>query len=105
VLSGCGADEAEHKRQELQKGIDEVYFEARPGKRVALGISVGAAVFPEDGESYESLLAIADSRMYQDKALRKRRVSRDAGRHEVMPTSPPAELTETDIQRAAAGIL
>jgi diguanylate cyclase (GGDEF)-like protein/putative nucleotidyltransferase with HDIG domain len=105
VLSGCGADEAEHKRQELQKSIDEVYFEARPGKRVALGISVGAAVFPEDGESYESLLAIADSRMYQDKAIRKRRVSRDAGRHEVLAASPFPELTETDIQRAAAGIL
>jgi diguanylate cyclase (GGDEF)-like protein len=105
VLSGCGADEAEHKRQELQKSIDEVYFEARPGKRVALGISVGAAVFPEDGESYESLLAIADSRMYQDKAIRKRRVSRDAGRLEVLAASPFPELTETDIQRAAAGIL
>src|SRR2546429_230033 len=50
VLSGCGADEAEHKRQELQKSIDDVYFEARPGKRLQLGISVGAAVFPQDGE-------------------------------------------------------
>ena len=53
--------------------IDEVFFEARPGRRVPLGISVGAAVFPQDGESYESLLATADSRMYQDKAARKRR--------------------------------
>jgi diguanylate cyclase (GGDEF)-like protein/putative nucleotidyltransferase with HDIG domain len=105
VLSGCGADEAEHKREELQKSIDEVYFEARPGKRVMLGMSVGAAVFPQDGESYESLLAVADNRMYQDKAHRKRRGARDTGRHEVMATSPFPELTETDIQRAAAGIL
>ncbi len=105
VLSGCGADEAEHKRQELQKTIDEVYFEARPGKRVPIGISVGAAVFPQDGESYESLLAVADNRMYQDKANRKRRGARDSERHEVLATSPFPELTETDIQRAAAGIL
>ena len=34
VLSGCDADEAESKRAELQQSIDEVYFEARPGKRV-----------------------------------------------------------------------
>ena len=54
VLSGCGADEAEQKRQELQQGIDDVYFEARPGKRLPLGISVGTAVFPHDGESYET---------------------------------------------------
>jgi diguanylate cyclase (GGDEF)-like protein len=105
VLSGCGADEAEHKRQELQKAIDEVYFEARPGKRLQLGISVGTAVFPQDGESYEALLATADSRMYQDKAGRKRRGGRNTTRHEVLALSPYPELTEVDIQRAAAGIL
>jgi GGDEF domain-containing protein len=106
-LSGCGADEAEHKRQELQKGIDEVFFEARPGKRLTLGISIGAAVFPQDGESYEALLATADSRMYQDKSGRKRRTGRDS-----LPTasvigggSAYPELTDLDIQRAAAGIL
>jgi diguanylate cyclase (GGDEF)-like protein/putative nucleotidyltransferase with HDIG domain len=105
VLSGCGADEGEHKREELQKSIDEVYFEARPGKRVTLGISVGAAVFPQDGESYESLLAVADSRMYQDKAHRKRRGARETGRHEAIAASAFPQLTEHDIQRAAAGIL
>ncbi len=105
VLSGCAADEAETKRQELQQGIDEVFFEARPGKRVRLGISVGAAVFPRDGESYEALLATADSRMYQDKASRKRAGGREATRHEVLATSQFPDLTEVDIQRAAAGII
>ena len=106
VLSGCGADEAEHKRQELQKNIDEVYFEARPGKRVQLGISVGAAVFPQDGESYESLLATADSRMYQDKATRKRRSSREpAMRNDVIAASEFPHISESDIQRAAAGVI
>jgi diguanylate cyclase (GGDEF)-like protein len=85
VLSGCGAHEAEQKRQELQNGIDEVYFEARPGKRVHLGISVGAAVFPQDGESYEALLAVADSRMYQDKSSRKRTDGRESPRLAVVP--------------------
>jgi diguanylate cyclase (GGDEF)-like protein/putative nucleotidyltransferase with HDIG domain len=102
VLSGCGAEEAEHKRQELQKTIDEVYFEARPGRRVQLGVSVGTAVFPHDGGSYETLLASADSRMYQDKSSRKRhagpeRSNRDAAQF--------PDLTDIDIQRAAAGIL
>jgi len=107
VLSGCGADEAEHKRQELQKSIDDVYFEARPGKRLALSISVGAAVFPQDGESYEALLATADSRMYQDKSERKRRTNRDAAAPANILAGAPGypELTDLDIQRAAAGIL
>jgi diguanylate cyclase (GGDEF)-like protein/putative nucleotidyltransferase with HDIG domain len=106
VLSGCGADEAEHKRQELQKSIDDVYFEARPGKKLQLGISVGAAVFPQDGESYEALLATADSRMYQDKAGRKRRSGGGGVPPEARQTgSGYRELTDVDIQRAAAGIL
>jgi predicted signal transduction protein with EAL and GGDEF domain len=37
-----------------------------------LAISAGAAVFPLDGDTYESLLAKADSRMYRDKVMRKR---------------------------------
>jgi diguanylate cyclase (GGDEF)-like protein/putative nucleotidyltransferase with HDIG domain len=103
VLSGCGADEAENKRLELQTAVENVIFEARPTRRVPLGISVGAAVFPQDGGSYESLLASADSRMYQDKASRKRRGLRQT------PEQPTlfhhVELTEKDLHRAAAGIL
>jgi diguanylate cyclase (GGDEF)-like protein len=109
VLSGCGADEAEQKRLELQQGIDALYFEARPGKRLPLGISVGTAVFPHDGESYETLLATADSRMYQDKANRKRLSGRSGGPDGKPDVSvgPPAEtaLSDGDIQRAATGIL
>ena len=105
VLSGCAADEAERKRQELQRGIEDVFFEARPGKRVPLGISVGAAVFPQDGQSYETLLATADSRMYQDKSVRKRHQARDVAPAAPGPSSQFPELNEGDIHRAAAGIL
>jgi diguanylate cyclase (GGDEF)-like protein/putative nucleotidyltransferase with HDIG domain len=71
VLSGCGYEEAENKRLELQAAIDQLVFETRPGGRLPLSISAGAAVFPHDGDSYESLLATADSRMYRDKSCRK----------------------------------
>ena len=53
VMSGCGAEEAEQKREELQRAIDAVFFEARPGKRLRIGVSIGTAVFPHDGDSYE----------------------------------------------------
>ena len=72
VLAGCGMDEAENKRQELQQAIGGTTFEAKPGMPVPLSISAGSAVFPHDGDSYESLLAKADSRMYRDKVARKR---------------------------------
>ena len=51
VLSGCGGEEAERKRLELQRAVDELQFEARPGKMLPLAISIGAAVFPHDGDS------------------------------------------------------
>ena len=104
VLSGCGEGEAEHKRQELQGSIAGMMFEVSSGKRVPLGMSIGAAVFPIDGGSYEALLATADSRMYQDKAARKRHGLR-AARPGVIATVRPPHTTDHPIPRVTAGIL
>jgi diguanylate cyclase (GGDEF)-like protein len=106
VLSGCGGDEAERKRFELQQSVDDLRFEPRPGKALPLAISVGAAVFPHDGDSYETLLSTADSRMYRDKARRKREA---AG----TPTPESQEgaqdvataVSDVDLRRPAIGIL
>lgn len=40
----------------------------------ALSMSVGVAIFPEDGRDAEGLLAEADRRMYKSKRLRRKRV-------------------------------
>jgi diguanylate cyclase (GGDEF)-like protein/putative nucleotidyltransferase with HDIG domain len=103
VMSGCGAEEADLKREELQRTIDAVFFEARPGKRVRIGVSIGIAVFPHDGDSYEVLLATADSRMYQNKADRKRR-ARDEDQKRG-PAAPAAPLGDPDVKESAAGII
>jgi diguanylate cyclase (GGDEF)-like protein len=111
VLSGCGQDEAERKRLELQQAVDALEFEARPGRRIALGISIGIAISPHDGDTYESLLATADSRMYRDKTRRKQARSqtvatgtdgRGAG---AVGTNPPTKPGDGDIQRAGLGVL
>ena len=104
VLAGCGADEAERKRLELQRAVDGLQFEARPGRTLRLAISVGAAVFPHDGDTYETLLAMADSRMYRDKTRRKRvNGGPDASRHMMLPMI--SAVSELDLQRAAVGVL
>jgi len=108
VLSGCGAEEAERKRLELQQAVDGIAFEARPGKQLSLAISVGAAVFPHDGDSYETLLATADSRMYRDKTRRKRRTSGGSGTPpggDQQGAAPSTPLSELDLKRSAIGIL
>jgi diguanylate cyclase (GGDEF)-like protein len=89
VLSGCGPIEAEQKQRELQKAIEEIPFEVRPGKTVQLGSSFGYAVFPRDGQAHEALLSTADRRMYQDKAARKGRAAVPA------ETAPAPEAAST----------
>jgi len=49
----------------------------------AISISIGVAVYPEDGADAEDLLAEADRRMYKSKRLRKRAA--------VLPMEPPIE--------------
>jgi diguanylate cyclase (GGDEF)-like protein/putative nucleotidyltransferase with HDIG domain len=114
VLSGCGADEAERKRAELQQAVDEVLFEARPGRRLPIGISIGAAIYPQDGDTYEALLATADSRMYRDKTRRKQRAQGQpvatgpdgvATAPVPLPAAPAQEISDIEIQRAGFGVL
>jgi diguanylate cyclase (GGDEF)-like protein/putative nucleotidyltransferase with HDIG domain len=111
LLAGCGAEEGERKRLELQRTVEELEFEPRPGRRVAIRISVGAAIFPRDGDGYEAIMATADSRMYRDKARRKRLDTEEAatgtdGRAGmVMPRAATVEVSDVELQRAGFGVL
>jgi diguanylate cyclase (GGDEF)-like protein len=83
LLSGCGRDDAEERRRRLQEAVAEIVLHADDGREIALRVSAGASVFPEDGETYERLLMRADRRMYRNKALSKIRpliADGDAGR-------------------------
>jgi diguanylate cyclase (GGDEF)-like protein/putative nucleotidyltransferase with HDIG domain len=71
VLPGCGPEEAEAKRVELQEAVGSLSVEVGCGRTLQVRMSAGAAVFPTDGETYEALLAAADLRMYRDKKSRK----------------------------------
>jgi diguanylate cyclase (GGDEF)-like protein/putative nucleotidyltransferase with HDIG domain len=71
VLADCSREAADLKRRELQDLIAGIQVEVRAGKKLRLGVSAGAAVFPHDGTTYEQLLADADQLMYRDKAARR----------------------------------
>ena len=78
VLWDCSPEHEARKVAEIQNAVGAYPFEPRPGVRVSLSISAGPSRFPEDGRTFEDLLAAADERMYQDKAGRR---SRNSGRH------------------------
>ena len=77
VLWDCSPEHEARRVVDLQSAVGAHPFEPRPGVRVSLSISAGAARFPADGTTFEELLAAADERMYRDKAGRR---SRNSGR-------------------------
>jgi diguanylate cyclase (GGDEF)-like protein len=77
VLWDCCPENQARRISELQSAVSAHLFEPRPGVRVSLSISAGAGRFPEDGGTFEELLAAGDERMYRDKAGRR---SRSSGR-------------------------
>jgi diguanylate cyclase (GGDEF)-like protein/putative nucleotidyltransferase with HDIG domain len=68
LLASCGPAEADEQRRRLQDAVAAISLRADDGREIALRVSAGASAFPEDGESYERLLARADRRMYRNKA-------------------------------------
>ena len=60
------------------------------GRTFSLAVSIGAAVFPRDGDSSEALLAAADARMYQDKHRWRDNGERRSGDTFPAPAPPAA---------------
>ena len=70
-------ERAENLKSRLQDELDHFKFAVRAQTEVALQVSIGIAIFPEDGLNLESLLSVAEWRMREDRELRsavKRRV-------------------------------
>jgi diguanylate cyclase (GGDEF)-like protein len=57
------------------------------GRELALGVSIGVALYPEQGGSADALIQAADAAMYRDKA-RRRRSPRHWPRPRVCPACP-----------------
>ncbi len=71
TLWECDAGQAVARCEELQQIVATSAIDVGRGKTVTLGISAGAATFPEDGRTVEELLNVADQRMYANKTTRQ----------------------------------
>ncbi|PXW95204.1 PAS domain S-box-containing protein/diguanylate cyclase (GGDEF)-like protein [Sphaerotilus hippei] len=71
VLLLTGLDDAQGHRPVCERARAAI---SRPimmaGQRLSVGVAIGVAVFPVDGDDPESLRMLADERMYLDKASR-----------------------------------
>jgi diguanylate cyclase (GGDEF)-like protein/putative nucleotidyltransferase with HDIG domain len=96
LLPDCGREEAELRGRALQDAVARISLEGTRGSRIPLRVSVGASAFPEDGETYERLLAKADQSMYRDKAERKAQANLGA-----LNSPPPLALLRSAGRSAA----
>ncbi len=55
----------------IRNAVEEQLFSVREGTMIGLGVSLGVACFPEDGETSEELLTAAARRMQNEKNGRK----------------------------------
>jgi diguanylate cyclase (GGDEF)-like protein len=72
VLGDCDAAQAERRRVDLQRAISSLWVEPLPGRIVPLSTSIGAATFPDDADTVDGVMGVADQRMYRDKAQKRR---------------------------------
>jgi diguanylate cyclase (GGDEF)-like protein len=73
VLPSHRLGSVEHKIEQLRQSVSQAAAEVAGS--VGLGMSVGHASYPEDGEDAEALLAAADRRMYR---MKQQTVTRSA---------------------------
>jgi diguanylate cyclase (GGDEF)-like protein/putative nucleotidyltransferase with HDIG domain len=57
--------------ERVRQAVENQNFSVRTGRTVRVGVSVGVACFPDDGETTEQLLTEAARRMQRDKHRRK----------------------------------
>ena len=76
VLPGVDQELAEQTRLRIQAAFDEKPITYIEGDPVNVGISVGSAIFPDDGVDADVLIAVADRNMYDNKHHR-------VGRHKI----------------------
>ncbi len=74
VLPEMDAAQAEQSAERLRQLVASTPLQLDDGRSVDLTMSVGVAIFPDDGEDAPKLIAAADRAMYQAKASGRNRV-------------------------------
>ena len=73
ALPGLLGEDINKKIQQVQAAIEGIQSEKRFGRFIKLSLSIGSATFPQDGNDADTLLSVADSRMYANKFTQKKR--------------------------------
>jgi len=70
ALPETGRQEAQKSAERIEAAMGDLALEVLPGNFARVGISIGCATYPEDGDTLEQLLRRADAAMYEIKSRR-----------------------------------
>lgn len=71
VLTQTHMNQALPLVRRIQSSVEALRMEALPGRPVQVGLSIGMATFPKDGQTLEELMVKSDREMYRDKRERQ----------------------------------
>ena len=89
LLPLTGFAQAALLAERLQQAVDLFRLRLEEWNVARSGLSIGIALYPQDGEGFEDLLVRADHNMYQNKASRKN------ARLELAPNIVPFPIKKT----------
>jgi len=92
IPSTAGEDVGE-LRERIARAVTEFKLETHNGQFASVGVSIGAASYPENGTSFDQLVIAADRTMYSEKTTRKMTVAAaetDLIPIEIVVDSPPS---------------
>ena len=82
----------------IEKAVRDFKLPAGENKFAAVGVSLGAAGYPKDGESFDQMIVRADKVMYERKVSRKRHaLTHNIGHTPPQPLKTLRELAEEEI--------
>jgi diguanylate cyclase (GGDEF)-like protein len=77
VLPGATREALEEQIDLIKTTLSETRIEVAQGVSLRPMVSVGAALYPDDGGDADELVYISDQRMYKEKMRSKRHISSD----------------------------
>ncbi|HXF42520.1 MAG TPA: diguanylate cyclase [Pyrinomonadaceae bacterium] len=98
LIPGAESDAVAELTTRIEEAINRFGIEVAPNLFARVGVSIGSACFPNDGETFDQLVISADKAMYLTKALHRRNKHRGDGQSPGGNASgdiPPAERKDS----------
>jgi len=78
IIPDTNRDEVEDLCNRLEQAVADFKLDVDLGRVACVGVSLGAASYPQSGKTFDQVIIAADKAMYQEKSVRKRKAAAEA---------------------------